>query len=228
MAVSTKKAAAAEASLKDIALGFSADQVDLMRAKIEESLERRHQFELAQGLVLTGATSWEKAKKQVTQAEIAVARLFLALNLTPAGVFERQAVEGKMFNAKAIKKIVELAQFTCGMGTKLERVTKAFIACAIIASDKQPGAAITNRLNQRFLGNKDLGSFIADKDILDHLDELRHKSMSTGAETQSSQARNVLDVLGLGRITSVERARDAVVLDLANPFYTMFRQAVMV
>lgn len=227
MAVSLKKKNEVQ-TLKDVALGFSPADVAGMEAKISESLERRHQFELAQGLTLTGATSWEKAKKQVESASNAVARFFLALGLTPAGVFERQAVEGKMFNAKAIKKIVELAQFTCGMGSKLERVTKAFIACAIIASDKQPGVPITNRLNQRFLGNKDLGSFIADKDILDHLDDLRHKSMSTGAETQSSQARNVLDVLGLGRITSVERARDAVVLDLSSPFYGMFRAAVMV
>lgn len=226
MAVSLKKKNEAQ-TLKDIALGFSAEDVAGMQAKITESLERRHQFELAQGLTLTGATSWEKAKRQVESASVAVARLFLALNLSPAGVFERRAVEGKMFNAKAIKKIVELAQFTCGMGSKLEVVTRAFIACAVIASDKTPGAAITNRVNQRFLGNKDLGSFIADQEVLDHLDKQRHKSMSTGAETQSSQARNVLDVLGLGRITSVERARDAVVLDLANPFYALFRQKVM-
>lgn len=216
------------ADIKEVALGFSDARVKTMCGKLTESIERRHSFELTQGLAMTGATSWEKARKQLEASQIAVARMFLALNLEPAAVIERQAVEGKMFNAKAIKKIVELAQFTCGMPGKIERVTKAFIACALIASDKNPGSAITNAVNQRFLGNKDLSTLITDKDILDNLDDLRHKSMSTGAETQSSQARNVLDVLGLGTITTVTRARDAVVLNLDSPFYGLFRKAVMV
>lgn len=215
------------ADIKTVALGFSDARVKTMCGKLTESIDRRHTFELANGTVLTGSTSWEKARKQLESSQIAVARLMLALGLDPAAVIERQAVEGKMFNAKAIKKIVELAQFVCGMSGKMERVTKAFIACALIASDKNPGSAITNAVNQRFLGSKDLGDLITDKDIIDNLDDLRHKSMSTGAETQSSQARNVLDVLGLGTITTVSRARDAIVLKLDSPFYGMFRSAVM-
>lgn len=214
-------------TLREIALAFDQSAVDTMAAEIEASLDRRHAFELSQGLTLTGATSWEKAKKQAQAAKISLARTFLALNITPANIFERRLVEGKMFNAKSIKKIVELAHFTCGNSSKLELVTRAFVACCIIADSKHPGEPITNAINARFLNSKDLGSWIKDQELLDSIDKQRHKGMSTGADTQSSQARNVLDVLGLGEVTKVERERDAVRIDAAHPMFELFRQEYM-
>jgi hypothetical protein len=68
---------------------------------------------------------------------------------------------------------------------------------------------------------------LTDQDLIDHLDTLRHRAMTSGAETQSSQARNVLDVLGLGRIQNVEKPRDAIVIDADHAFYSMFRAAFM-
>ena len=215
-------------TLRDVALGFAEADVTAMIADITDSLTRRHSFESAGGTVLTGGSSWDKAVQQVNKSQVAVARLFLALGITPSSVFERRVVENKMFNAKAIKKIVEIANYVSGIGQRMERVTRAFVACALIASDKEPGVPVTNALNQKFLGSKDLGAYIKDPDILDNIDALRHKSMSTGAETQSSQARNVLDVLGLGVITGVDRARDAIKVHLDAPFYAMFRKDFMV
>lgn len=223
----TKKIANEAPSFKDLALAFDQEAVDAMGEEIQASLDRRHAFELSQGLTLTGSTSWEKSKKQAEGAKIALARMFLALGIKPTNVFERRLVEGKMFNAKSIKKIVELAQFSCGLSGKLERVTRAFIACCLIADSKNPGEPITNAINARFLNSRDLGAWIKDQDILDNLDQLRHKSMSAGADTQSSQARNVLDVLGLGTVTKVERERDAVCINAAHPFYELFREKFM-
>lgn len=224
----TKRKAPTEVlSIKDHALAFPDADVTSMVGDIQASIGRRHNQEQAWGLSLTGSTSWEKAAAMVAKNEVALARTFLAFDITPSSVFERQAVEGKMFNAKAIKKIVEIAKFVCGMPGKLERVTKAFIACALLADDQNKGAAITNSLNQRFLNSKDIGSFITDKDVLDHIQDQRHSAMSTGADTQSSQTRNVLDVLGLGSIAKVERERDAIVLKSDHAFYSMFRAAVM-
>lgn len=223
----TKKIANEAPSFKDLALAFDQEAVDAMGIEIQESLERRHAFELSQGLTLTGSTSWEVSKKKAEGAKIALARMFLALNIKPANVFERRLVEGKMFNAKSIKKIVEMAKFTCGEVGGMELVTRAFVACSIIADTKNPGEPITNDINARFLNSKDLGAWIKDQELLDAIDQLRHKSMTTGAATQSSQARNVLDVLGLGTVTKVLRERDAVCINAAHPFYELFREKFM-
>ncbi len=217
-------------SMRETVVGYADEDVAVMVKAIDDSLDRREAFELAQGPVLTGS-SWDKARKQIAANRGGLARMFMALGVTPSAVFERQVVQGKMFNAKAIKKIVELAQYVgqpAATKPKLERVTRAFIACALLADQTNPGSPITNAVNARFLGRKDLACHIKDQDILDNIEDLRHRAMTTGAETQSSQARNVLDVLGLGRVTTVTRARDAVVIDAEAPLFAMFRQDYMI
>lgn len=198
-------------------------KVDDMVAAIEQSIDRRHAFELANGGI---GGSWLNAKKSVLANKTTIATFFIALGVTPAAVFERQLVEGKMFNAKSIKKVVEMAKFAHDGISKMERVITSFVACLLIANDKTGGEPIvfTNAVNAKFLNRQDLANYIKDKDLLDAINEQRHTAMSTGAATQSSQMRNVLDVLGLGSVRKVERERDAVVIDPKHPFFAGFRE----
>ncbi len=209
-------------TMRDTALAFTDGDVNTMCLAIDASLDRRDAIELA-----PAGSSWDKAYKQVQASKVAVARFFLALGVEPANVFERRLVEGKMFNAKSIKKIVEMARYVVGIGEKMERVTRAFIACALIADDKDNGRVFTNTVNAKFLNASDLSALSTDPDLLDHIDALRHNAMSTGAATQSSQMRNVLDVLGLGTVTKVDRERDAVIIHRDAPFYGMFRASFL-
>src|SRR5206468_4216605 len=147
-------------------------------------------------------------------------------DVEPSSIIERKVAENAMFNAKALKKVTEIARFVCGHGEKIERVMRAFIACAIVATDKGHDV-ITNAVNSRFLNSDDLKAHVTDADLLDNLADLRAKHMTSGAATQSSQARNVLDVLGIGSIRSIDKARDAIALDASHGFIALFRDRFM-
>lgn len=213
-------------TIRDRALAFTDAQVDTMRTSLAASFDRRDIFETSQGLDVTASNSYTKARDAMLKSDVAVSRLFLALAIEPSHVIERKVVENAMFNAKALDKVREIAVFASGIGERMQRVTRAFIACALIATDKGV-KVITNDVNRAFLNSADLSSYISDRDLLDNLDELRHRAMSSGDATQSSQARNVLDVLGLGSIKSVTKARDAIELDTSNDFYALFRGRFM-
>lgn len=213
-------------SLREVALGFSNAQVGAMCAKIKKSFERRDAFEASQGLVLAARNSYTVERDRMLANNIAVARFFLALDVEPSAVIERKVASTAMFNAKALKKVTELAQLTTSVGAKVEKVIKSFIACAIIATDRKVDV-ITNEVNRRFLCSQGFTAQISDTDLIDHLDELRLRSMTSGAETQSSQMRNVLDVLGLGEIRTIEKPRDAIVLNIDSPFYAMMREKLL-
>lgn len=215
-----------EKSLREVALGFSNVEVAAMCGKLKKSFDRRDQFETAQGCSIIEKNSYTVERDRMLKNNVAVSRFFLALAIEPSAVIERKVASNAMFNAKALKKVTELAQFVVGHGAKLERVIKSFIACAIIATDRKVDV-ITNEVNRRFLCSQGFTAQINDQDLIDHLDELRLRSMTSGAETQSSQMRNVLDVLGLGEIRSIEKPRDAIVLHIDSPFYSVMRKALL-
>lgn len=213
-------------TLRDVALAFDDATVSLMVTDIHESFERRDTFEASNGLSLAADSSYTRERDRMVKNSIAVARLFLACGVTASSVVERKVAESAMFNAKALKKVTEIAQFVCGFGQRLERVLRSFVACAIVATDKGV-TVIDNRVNVQFLNSFDLTARLTDQDLIDSLDDLRHRAMTSGAETQSSQARNVLDVLNIGRITSVTKPRDAIVIDANHGFIAQFREAFM-
>lgn len=209
-------------SLRDRALAFSVSDVDATVTALRDSFARRDDFEASNGLSLVADSSYVRERKRMLNNEIAVARFFLALAIEPCDVIERKVSSNAMFNAKALKKVTELAQYSVGVGQRLEKVTRAFIACALIATDRGH-ENITNDVNRKFLNGSDFSALIKDAELIDYLRDQRHVAMTSGAETQSSQARNVLDVLGLGAIKSVQKNRDAIALHSDAPFFAMFR-----
>lgn len=213
-------------TLREIALSFDQAAVDAMVAQVRTSFDRRDGFEAANGLNVDGDSSYTRERDRMLRNEIAVSRLFLALGLTASDVIERKVSSNAMFNAKALKKITEIAQYVCGYGQRMEKVMRAFIACALVATDKGH-KTITNEINRRFLNSSGFTSLFSDQELIDYLDEQSHRTMTSGAETQSSQARNVLDVLGLGSIRTVHKNRDAIEIDASAPFYVQFRNDFM-
>lgn len=209
-------------TLRDTALSFDTATVTAAVDALRDSFARRDAFEASNGLSLTADSSYVRERNRMLKSEIAVARFFLAIGVDASDVVERKVASNAMFNAKALKKVTEIAQYVCGFGHKLEKVTRAFIACALIATDRGH-TDITNDVNRKFLNGSDFSAIIRDQELVDYLRDQRHVAMTSGAETQSSQARNVLDVLGLGSIKSVQKNRDAIALHTDAPFYAMFR-----
>jgi hypothetical protein len=214
-------------SLRDRALGFSQQKVAATVKKIKDSFARRDTFESDNGLNISDRNSYTVERDRMLKNATACAMLFLALDIEPSDLIERKVASNAMFNAKALKKVTEIARFVCGHGEKLERVARAFIACAIVATDRGVDV-ITNAVNARFLNSDDLKAHISDSDLLDNLADLRAKHMTSGAATQSSQMRNVLDALGIGAIRSIDKPRDAIALDATHGFVAMFRERFMV
>lgn len=209
-------------TLRDHAKSFDVATVDNAVFALRASFDRRDSFEESNGLSLVSDSSYVRERNRMLKNEIAVSRFFLALGISASDVIERKVSSSSMFNAKALKKVTELAQYVVSYGVTIEKVTRAFIACALIASDRGH-IDITNDINRKFLNGSDFSAYISDQELIDYLRDQRHVAMTSGAETQSSQARNVLDVLGLGVIKSVHKNRDAIALDTSHSFYSMFR-----
>jgi len=218
-------------TFKSRAMSFSNAKVNAMIDQISKSFARRDAFEASQKVAITGkSSSYAREKDRVLNNSVAVARLFLACGVEASAVIERHVGDNAMFNAKALKKVVEIAQFVTNTDStracKLERVTRAFIASTLLAAESGV-AVVTNDTNRKFLSSADLSSVLTSDELAKTIAEYQHTAMSGGAPTQSSQARNVLDVLKLGRIETVVRARDAIVIDATHAFYADFKAHYM-
>lgn len=216
-------------SLRDLALSFDTDAVDAMVSDIRATFDARDAFEQSRGLSLADkSSSYAKAKANMLNNAIAVARGFLALNVEPVNVIRRKVVSGNEFSAKALDKVTELCAFICGNAARFQSVTKAFIACAIAVADKSADdSAIGNKVNKLFLSNASFDRLVNDAELAAYIADYQHKFMSGGKDTQSSQVRNVLDVLGLATICTVDHARGGITINKAHGFYSLFRERYM-
>lgn len=208
-------------TLREVANAFSQKEVDACVAAIEASFARRDLFEGSTAAI--GNSSYSVNRDKVLNNKIAVARFFLALGVSPSAVIERKVSSNKMFNAKALKKIVELAQFVVLDSRKIEKVMSAFILCAVKFSEANSDEAIANRYNKSFLSNLDFSAIVEDSALADYLADYQHSFISGGKDTQSSQARCVLEVLNLATITNDEsRFRGAIQIKRDHAFYDLF------
>jgi hypothetical protein len=192
-----------------------------MIADIRASFARRDTFEGA--AALNAASSYVKQREMVLKSANAVARFFLALNIAPQNVIERKVVGSKMFNAKALKKIVELANFACNGSKRIEKVMSSFIICSLRWSSMNGDSVISNKHNKAFLSSVKFSDIIADSELADYLADYQHAYMSGGKDTQSSQARCVLEVLGLGEVVACDnRYRGAIKIAAQHAFFDDF------
>ena len=209
------------ANFRERCNAFDAATVDAMVQDIRDSFERRDSFEGANAI---GANSYTNNRDKVLNNSIAVARFLLALDIKPSNVIERKVNANAMFNAKALKKIVELAKFAVLGTTKIEKVMSAFILCSLAFDARESdGDAISNKVNKSFLSGLNFTDMVKDADLADYLSDYQHKYISGGKDTQSSQARNVLDVLGLGHIRDCDnRYRGGIAINSDHEFYAQF------
>jgi hypothetical protein len=198
---------------------FDDSQVDAMVVQIEESVARRD------AASDNGGLSWSNSRKLIEKNKIALARFFLALNLHAANVIENRLVSSALFNAKALKKVVELAKFAVTGSKEIEKVLSCFIICAL-AFDARTGDAISNRFNKSFLSSLSFDKLNVDAELAEYLADYQHKYMTGGKDTQSSQARRVLEVLGLAEIVNCEnRSRGGIALKSDHAFFADFASA---
>jgi hypothetical protein len=214
-------------SLRDIALSFDQGTVDTMIDDIRATFAARDTFEESRGLDLNdSASSYAKAKRNMLANAVAVARGFLALNVEPVNVIRRKVMSNNEFTAKGLDKVTEVCAFICGNASRFQRVTQAFIACSIAVADRD-ASPIGNKVNRAFLSNASFDKLVNDAELAAYLRDYQHKFMSGGRDTQSSQVRNVLDVLGLATICTVEHARGGISINRDHGFYQLFRNRYM-
>lgn len=202
-----------EANLRAIALSFDAATVDSCIAKIDACIDKRDSESNNGGL------SWFASRKLINKNKIAFARFLLSLNVEPANVILDSKNSASYFNAKALKKIVEFAQFVVNKCHDIETVSSAFIICALRFHAMNDGAPIVNEFNRAFLSGFSFANIVKDDDLAAELAKYQHKVMSGGAPTQSSQARRVLEVLNLATISS---NRKEITLKTDHAFFDLF------
>jgi len=211
-----------ETNFADIIANISDKRVKTMSEKIKESFARRDEFEGANAQ--NSGSSYCVNRDKVLKNAVAVSKLLIALNKKPDEVIERHVNSSKMFNAKALKKIVELAQFACGVRKveNIEKVMTSFILCSLKYSSDSDSDVISNSANKAFLSSVDLSQIVENEALAEYIADYRHAYISGGKDTQSSQARNVLDVLGLGEIVTCDnRHRGGIKVDSDNAFLRM-------
>lgn len=217
-----------EKTFAEAAKSVSTKRVDAMIESIHASFARRDTFEGANAE--NSASSYAVNKRKVIEHEQTVARFFCALGIKDAAqVIERQVNSSKMFNAKALKKVVELARFSQGglAVNKVETVMTAFIMCTAKMTADTDGAPLVNGATKAFLSGDNLDSLIADEKLREAISKMRHNTISGGKDTQSSQARNVADVLGLGEIVNADsRYRGAIKMNHEHKLVQQVIEAV--
>lgn len=217
-----------ELSLRDRANAFDASTVESMVSRIDSAIALRDITEN------NGGGSWLNSRKLIESNKQAFARFLLAMNVEPSAVICDRVVSSAMFNAKALKKVVELAKYTItgkayetrADGSKkwlIEQVLIAFIICSLRWSAFNNNESISNRFNKSFLSGLDFSKIVQDSELAESIADYQHKFMSGGKDTQSSQSRRVLEVLGLGEITNDEnRYRGGIALNTDHAFFDLF------
>ncbi|MFM7008595.1 MAG: hypothetical protein ACKO0Z_04585 [Betaproteobacteria bacterium] len=209
-------------SLRDRANAFASNEVDSMVADIDAAVTLRD------NTADNGGLSWSNSRKLIEANKVSLARFLLSLNVTPSAVICDKVVQSAMFNAKALKKVVELARFVVTGNKKIESVLQCFIICSLRWSSFNNNEAISNRFNKSFLSGVNFADIVKDAELAAALAEYQHKFMSGGKDTQSSQARRVLEVLGLGTIDNTEnRYRGGVQINSDHSFFELFSDAYL-
>jgi len=216
---------AAPLTLRDIANAFDQESVGNMIVAIGDAFDRRDKFEAREGAL---GGSYVANRKLVLDNATSVAKFFLALNVSAESVICRKVVENAMFNAKALKKIVELARFTVSGNDKIESVMKCFLACSV-AFNRNGSSIVPNEVNKQFISNMiDAERLVKDEALADALREYRGKTVTGGRDTQSSQARNVIDVLNIGSIVSSDNhSRGAIMVNGEHGLIKLFEERFM-
>lgn len=211
------------------------DAVDAMIARIEAAFAARDIFEAANGIKLDADSSYTRERdRMLSRGKVHqnsknleyCARLFVACGIAPdndeTGI-NRTINSGSRFNAKALKKVVEIARMV-NIGDKcLEQVTISFIACSYAYIRKTGDSVIPNEFSRAFLSSVDLSKLFGDKDVAEAVSKYQAKQMTGGKETQSSQSRNVAQFLGFGEIerrASVKRGQTSI--DMQHEILTTF------
>lgn len=211
-----------ELSLRDRANAFDAATVDSMVSKIDSAIALRDVTEN------NGGGSWFNSRKLIESNKQSFARFLLAMNVEPSAVICDRVVSSAMFNAKALKKVVELARFTVTGDKRVEKVLLAFIICSLRWSSFNGEGAISNRFNKSFLSGLDFAKIVQDSELAEAIADYQHRAMSGGKDTQSSQSRRVLEVLGLGDIDNTEnRYRGGIALHTDHSFFDLFCDAFL-
>lgn len=212
-----------EVSFRSLCANVSTDAIDAMCANIDAAIEKRD------ASANNGGGSWLDSRKRLLASKSNVARFFVALNVKAENVLLRSVVSNALFNAKALKKVVELANFACNGSKQVEKVMSSFVICSLrFSAMNDENNAISNAVNKAFLSSQKFDDIVKDAELAAYLADYQHTFMSGGRDTQSSQARNVLDVLNLGEIVACDnRYRGGIKINADHAFFSDFCDAFL-
>jgi hypothetical protein len=209
---------------------LSTESVDSMMLSIDNAFAIRDNFETRDGEIVAGKAYRDVRKKMIANKRN-VACLFLVSGVTDASnVICRKLVETNMFSAYALVKMNEIADLVCGAPNhKMQAVTRAFLACAIVATDN--GATVIDNVDNALFLKRDAlkasSYFKDDEKAFDMMTRWARGHCENSEQTQSSQVRCVLEALNFATLVHDKRSRGAIAIDTSHAFIKLFRGAYM-
>lgn len=230
MTTLSNKAALSNNSLRRAAKNASDEAVAVMTASILAAIDKRDTFESADNTKVIGDAYGDTRKKMIKSVD-SLARLFIASGAVndAANVICRQLSSRSMFSAYALDKMIEIAEFVVTGREKIQKVSRCFIACAIVSADNG-ATVIANVDNAKFLNKNSLvaSHFVSDESAKSQLELWSRGHCTNSEQTQSSQMRNVLEILNFVTLVHDDRARGAIKIDVNHSFLKLFRATFMI
>lgn len=164
------------------------------------------------------ALSYNTERARMLANVDSVARLFVALDMSDASFINRTLHSGTQFNAKAFKKVTEIALSVCGINSKIERVTRAFFACTILLA-KAGKVELVNKTNQAFVDGARFEDELLDSELVAAINANRREHCGNSSATQSSQMRQIFEALNVAQIMP---GRHGLIVNRSSKLYQYF------
>lgn len=205
-------------------------RVSTVLGQITRSVNLRMDYQKEPEQLFNGAVSKDVKHLDALKNDT-VARFFVAIGVAPeyyinspaydSEVFESKSKipsEAKTKNLKAYKKFAETAHYFAS-GSKLESVLKVFVACSIVSS--QYHTVIPRDVCTKFLNAVPLNHI--SEELAEALDTYRDKTMTGGADTQTSQCTLTIASMRGAVVIRNGRQKDFA-LDVNSPVIESFAQ----
>lgn len=208
----------------------SAQRAGTVKKQVSAAIASRLAFENLPENQFNGSASKDCKNLDLLTTD-SVARFFVACGVAPeyyinsvaydAETFESKSKvpsEAKTRNLKAYKKFAETAEYFAS-GAKLESVFKTIVACMIVSSQYQ--TVIPRDVVERFLSSVPLSH--VSEELAEAVEQYRDKTMTGGAQTQTSQC--TLQLANMRSATVVRNGRNKdFALDVHSPVIVSFAQ----
>lgn len=205
-------------STKNTFAQVSPQKVNAVVKQINDQFELRGQFvsglNVDSGTTDSASRDYQTIAKKLKLSVSNFARVLASANIKPSVIFNKHRSKTQRANMKAIIKAIEASDFLCGDNNSLQAVTRCFLGASILMTVNRDGSPISNEEQKKILSSVRFSPSQVSQELIDLISEYKHISMTSAADTQSSQMRTILNNLGACEYVKDENDNNAIQINL--------------